>query len=185
MRRLARMTAAATLALALALVLGVPAAQPANAGAPEPTWLGCAGQPVTTTGWLAGYRTGVFYEGVWLGSASGSIFPCRPPTETDVFAIASYDSDGVATALATWYGYQNAYTASVHVRSKTAAICLIDNLKSRLDCMQIDWLAQETGPARPVAGGRIPVDSPLVDAVPVVTLNGFTVHPGCPTCVDG
>jgi hypothetical protein len=102
-----------------------------------------------------------------------------------VFAIASYDSDGTVTANATRYPNAPDYSASITVRLKTTAVCLIDNLKSRLDCAKVGWLEQPAGPARPVIEGHLPTDSPLVMSAPVVTMDGMTINPGCPTCVNG
>jgi hypothetical protein len=166
--------------VALSLAVAMPAAP---AAASEFTWLGCAGQPLSTTGSLVGYHPGDF-DGAWRGQASGSIQPCRAPFDTDVFAIASYDSDGTVTASATRYPASPGYSASVIVRLKTVAVCLVDNLKSRLDCVKVGWLAQQTGVARPVLDGHLPVDSPLVTSAPVVTMDGMTIEPGCPTCVN-
>ena len=169
--------------VAVLLAVIVPAV-PADASEDEFTWLGCAGQPKLTTGTLTGHQLGDFYGGGWHGQVSGSIQPCREPARTDVFAIASYDSDGTTTANATRYPDSTDYSASVNVRLKTAAVCLIDNLKSRLDCVKVGWLEQPSGPARPVLEGHLPVDSPLVASAPVVTMDGMTIEPGCPTCVN-
>jgi hypothetical protein len=171
-------------AAALSVAVGV-AAAPANASESVFTWLGCDGRPVVTTGGLIGYDAGAFYDGAWRGEVFGFIFACRAPVETDVFAIASYDSDGTAIALATRYPDLNIFSAEVDVRPKTVAVCLIDNLKSRLDCIKVSWLEQEGGPARPVNSGQLPVDSPQVAAAPVVTMDGMVIEPGCPTCVEG
>jgi hypothetical protein len=168
---------------AMTLAVTVPAA-PASAGEDEFTWLGCAGQPGSTTGDLTGHQLGDFYGAAWHGQVSGSIQPCRAPVHTDVFAIASYDSDGTVTASAARYPDAPDYAASVTVRLKTVAVCLIDNLKSRLDCVKVGWLEQEAGPARPVLEGHLPTDSPLVASAPVVTMDGNTISPGCPTCVN-
>jgi hypothetical protein len=170
---------AATLLLALTL----PAA-PATASEDEFTWLGCAGRPVPTTGDLTGYLRGSYYNGAWHGTVSGSLRPCRTPVPTDVYAIASYDSDGTATADAARYPASREYSASVTVRLKTVAVCLIDNVKSRLDCVKVGWLEQQAGPSSPVVDGHLPVDSPQVAFAPAVTLEGMTIHPGCPTCVE-
>jgi hypothetical protein len=172
-----------TAVVAVLLAVMVPAA-PANASEDEFTWLGCAGQPKSTTGNLTGYQPGDFYGGAWQGLVTGSIQPCRAPVHTDVFAIASYYSDGTVTASATRYLDSADYSAGVTVRLKTAAVCLIDNLKSRLDCVKVGWLEQQAGPAQPVLDGHLPVDSPLVASAPVVTMDGMTIDPGCPTCVN-
>src|SRR4029450_9577078 len=112
-----------------------------------------------------------FHGGAWQGPVTGSIQPCRAPVHTDVFAIASYDSDGTVTANATRYPASADYSASVNVRLKNVAGGLMDTLKSRLDCVKVGWLEQPSGPARPVLDGHLPVDSPQVASAPVVTMD--------------
>jgi hypothetical protein len=183
MRRLARTAVAAALAMALL----VPATQPALATDVQFTWLGCAGQPVVTTGTLDTFTVSHYSDGVWHGSVSGSILPCRPPTSGDVFAIASYDASGYATARAALYPNTNSYSALFQVRlTKTAAVCLIDEYKGRLDCIEIGWKDQEGGdPPRPeYYGNHLPSDSPVVNVIPEVSLGGSVIHPPCPTCVQ-
>lgn len=165
---------------AVLLALGAPTVTSDDA----PTWLGCAGEPTSTTGVLADYQPGTFVRDVWAGTVSGTLRPCRPPVGTDVFAVAVYDAHGTATAAAMPYPWTEGFATYVGVPPKTVAVCLIDHLKSRLDCIEIGWLDQPKGLPQPVNAGHLPPDSPLVAATPTVTFNGRTVHPGCPTCVD-
>jgi hypothetical protein len=174
--------AAVVLTLAPALGLGLPAT-PAAADN-DPTWLGCYAQPQPTTGELTSYDPGTFVRDEWLGQLYGTIRPCRPPVATDVFAVAFYDAHGSATATAVPYPWTLGFVAPANVPPKTEAICLIDNLTSRLDCITIGWVGQPEGPPRPQNTGHLSVDSPLVAATPTVRMGGRWVEPGCPTCVD-
>ena len=172
------------IAVAVAVILGIALAQPAHASESEFTWLGGEGQPNLTIGTIVTYSAGTWEYEAWHGTVSGNLLPCRPPVNTDVYAIASYDTDGVATALATHYGMLEIYSNDVEVRLKTTAVCLIDKYDSRLDCIKISWYEPPSGPAQPLFGGHLAVDSPQVQITPVVTFNGVIIDPKGPTCIE-
>jgi len=168
----------------LALALGASLAQPAYATESAFTWLGCEGQPTLTTGTTSSFDKGVWEDEAWHGTVYGQLFPCRPPVFSDVYAIASYDSDGVATALAARYGMLEMYANDAEVRLKTTAVCLIDKYDSRLDCFKVNWYEPPAGPAEPFFGGHLAVDSPQVQLTPVVTFAGNVIDPKCPGCIE-
>jgi hypothetical protein len=185
---------AAVIAVAAVLALGAtalsgPAALPAHAGGGGTTnyvWMPC--DPGSTTGALTSFGTFEYrgFDQVWRGYVTGHIFPCQQPAENEVFAVAGYDSNGVALGWAKRYPTSSTFTAYVEARLlKTVAVCLLNNSKDRLDCVAIEWVPQESGPARPVAGAHIPVNSPAVAFDAVVDMGALGPHPGCPGCVEG
>ncbi|WP_120317870.1 hypothetical protein [Catellatospora citrea] len=116
----------------------------------------------------------------------GTITPCLRPEPLQAFGVATYSA---TTAVGDAAAYQlsdqatQPYQKRVPVKPGEHAACLLTSETIRLACVSIGWVTVDDV-ARPVVEGPLPVDSPLVAALPVVDMfrSWVPIGPVCPGC---
>ena len=189
-------TACCTVAFAAA---GTVIASAATHDPDESTWMACPGGKPVTTGHLdtltvvgsetVGPPPGNEVRGPTITygiiDIAGTVAACHqvPATGGPGFAVGTYgDGNRISVADGSYVRYSEegaggTFATRMYVIKGRAAVCLLTDPNTRLNCYRLSWSG-----GTPTVGDPLPTGDPLVARE--CGLHNYNREPNCPTCIN-